>query len=117
VKRARTVAIWALALALFAGNEWTEQRAQARAEARLGRDVAAVEAAARRTTYDEVSKAWTDLKLDRGTRLFDIKARVPVRWGITYEDEGAIILVYRSEGTCIDLLVRPTANTVRTREC
>jgi hypothetical protein len=36
----------------------------------------------------------------------------------TYEDEGAIILVFHSADRCkIDLLVRPKVNAVRTRDC
>lgn len=116
-KDVRGVVMVVVVLALLGGLEWAEWRADRAAKARFHRDRVAVEAAARTTSYHEVSKAWTDLKLNRGTGLYDIQARVPARWGTTYEDEGAIILVYRSEGACIDLLVRPAANTVRTRDC
>lgn len=116
-KRVGSLAIVVVALAIFAGGAWIDQRAQARAEANLSRDRAAVEVAATTLTYEDVSEAWTDQLLHRSSRLRDIQESVPVRWAAAHEDEGAIILVFRSADSCIDLLVRPTGNTVRTRSC
>ncbi len=106
-----------VAVVVLGGGEWMDHRAQARAEARLSRDRAAVAAAAETLTYEDVSRAWTDHLLHNSSRLHQIQESVPVHWAAAHEDEGAIILVFRSGDSCIDLLVRPTANAVRTRDC
>jgi hypothetical protein len=116
-KRVRVV----LAVGLFAVlassqiKDWRQDRAAGR---QVRRDLAAVEAAGGQLTYDEVSGAWTDLKLGRSPALSALKQTVPIEWSTTYEEGDAIVLVFRSEGGCkIDVLVRPKVNTVRTRDC
>jgi hypothetical protein len=116
-RRVRRGVVVLVVLVLFAGLEWVQWRDDRAVEAKLHRDVAAVEEAAGRLTYDEVSTAWTEFRLSRSTRFVDLHDSVAARWTTAYEDEGAIILVFRSEDTCVDLLVRPKVNTVRTRDC
>jgi hypothetical protein len=116
-KRVRVVLIVGL-FALLLGSQikdWRQDRAAGR---QVRRDIAAVEVAGGQLTYDEVSGAWTDLQAGRLSAMAALRDPVGVPGFTTYEDEGAIILVFQSVGRCkIDLLVRPKVNTVRTRDC
>ena len=65
--------------------------------------------------------AWSSSKRGDTTVLDRLRAPIPVRSLAVHEDEGTIILVFKSgfgsRRVCMDLLVRPDANTVRTRRC
>lgn len=74
-KRVGSMAIVVVALAIFGGGAWMDHRSDARAEARLSRDRAAVEAAGTTLTYQDVSNAWTDHLLRKSSRLRDISRR------------------------------------------
>jgi hypothetical protein len=88
---------------------------------RLAKDRAAVEAAARSLTYDEIAAAWTATKLDDGASLNAIRARVGVRPLAAHEAAGGIVLVFASHDAsrtiCLDLIAYQQGNTVRTRPC
>lgn len=76
----------------------------------------AVEAAAGRLSYREVSDAWARTKLGDASRLDGIAHRVPLPYRATHQEGDAVILTFTSQGgTCVDLVARPTATTVRTR--
>jgi hypothetical protein len=116
-KRVRVVLTVGL-FALLLGSQIKDWRQDRAADARQHRDIAAVETAAGRLTYNEISQAWTDLKAGRLSAMAALRDPVGVPGFTTYEDEGAIILVFRSADRCkIDLLLRPKVNTVRTRDC
>lgn len=120
-KRVRLVAIVVVWAVVLGGLTWARWYERSRSDAHVRRDRASVEAASRRLRWEEVSEAWTDLKLHRPSRMGEIQASIPVAWAATHEEGGAIILVFRSgdgsKHVCIDLLVRPGGNRVRTRDC
>ena len=88
---------------------------------RLARDRAAVEAAARTLSYDDLAAAWTATKLGDTAALRAIQAQVPVRPLAAHEAAGGIILVFASHNAsravCLDLIAYRDGSTVRTRRC
>jgi hypothetical protein len=79
----------------------------------------AVEQAAHRLTYREVADAWARTRVGDTTRLDAIVRGVPLRFRATHQDGDAVILTFASQGgSCVDLVARPGANTVRSdRRC
>jgi len=76
-----------------------------------------VRAAAGRLTYREVSDAWVQSKQGDPGRLQGIVRSVPLRYRTAHADGDAVVLTFASrEGTCVDLVARPRANTVKTHQ-
>jgi hypothetical protein len=73
-----------------------------------------VQAAAHRLTYREVADAWARNKVGDSSRLDAIVRGVPLRYRATHQEGDAVILTFASQaGSCVDLVARPAANTVR----
>ena len=77
---------------------------------------AAVEGAAHRLTYQQIADAWAQDELGDTAGLDAIVRGVPLRYRAAHQEGDAIVLTFASQsGTCIDLVSRPEANTVRPR--
>ena len=75
---------------------------------------AAAEQAAHRLTYREVADAWGQARVGDTHRLDAIVRGVPLRYLATHQEGDAVILTFASrEGSCVDLVTHPAANTVR----
>jgi hypothetical protein len=76
----------------------------------------AVESAAGRVTYREVSDAWARLQRGDARPLDGLVQRVPLPYRATHQEGDAVVVTFASQGgTCVDLVARPAATTVRTR--
>lgn len=77
-----------------------------------------VQTAADRLSYEQITSAWTKTKLGNPSGLYDIIQGVPLRYRSTHQEGDAIILAFDApNGRCIDLVSRPEANAVETRDC
>ena len=77
-----------------------------------------VRRAAVRLDYRTVADAWRHVRLGTGAGLGPITAAIDVRYLATHQEGDAIILTFQSRsGACIDLVSRPEANTVESRDC
>jgi hypothetical protein len=119
LRLATIIACWAIFLGGLAGWRWYER---SEADAAVRRDRAAVEAAAKTLTYEELVSSWSEFIAGKGsTRFAAIHDSVGARWTAAHEEDGALVLVFKSgygsRETCIDLLARPTGNRVGTRDC
>ena len=76
----------------------------------------AVQSAADRLSYQEVSDAWARVKSGDSSRLNGIVHGVGLPYRAVHQEGDAVILSFASrEGVCVDLVARPAAKTVRTR--
>jgi hypothetical protein len=81
-------------------------------------DVEVVRRAAVRLDYATVADAWRQARLGTGAALGAITEGVDVRHLATHQEGDAIVLTFQSRsGVCIDLVSRPEANTVESRDC
>jgi len=76
----------------------------------------AVESAAGRLTYGEVSAAWAKAKAGYTGGLDALVRGVALPYRAAHQEGDAVVLTFASqEGACVDLVARPERNTVRTR--
>jgi len=81
-------------------------------------DVEAVQAATAWLSPQQVSDAWTRMKLGDAGLLITVRRAVPLRYRSAQEENGAVIVSFAGRhGGCIDLVSRPGANLVRARRC
>lgn len=76
----------------------------------------AVQSAAGRLTYGEISAAWTQAEAGDGRGLDALAHGVALPYRAAHQEGDAVVLTFASqEGACVDLVARPGRNTVRTR--